>query len=188
MDELELSARVAAARGGDEVAIGVLFRALQPRLLRFLAAREARSADDLAAEVWLGLATALPSFSGGWPEFRALAFTIARRRVVDHRRTGVRRPSDPTADDRILERPTDDRGGPEDQAVARDRADDAVRLIVAHLPPDQAEVVLLRVVGGLDVDEVAAVMDRSANWVRVNQHRAVRRLADRLGSELDVMR
>jgi DNA-directed RNA polymerase specialized sigma24 family protein len=46
----------------------------------------------------------------------------------------------------------------------------------------------LRVLADLGVDEVAAIMGRTANWVRVTQHRALRRLASRLGPKLDVMR
>ncbi len=63
----------------------------------------------------------------------------------------------------------------------------AADLIVALLPVDQAEVVLLRVLGDLDVETVAEILGKSPNWVRVTQHRALRRLADRMGSKLDVM-
>lgn len=44
-------------------------------------------------------------------------------------------------------------------------------------PPDQAEVVLLRVVAGLSVEQVAKILGKSAGSVRVAQHRALRRLA-----------
>ena len=56
------------------------------------------------------------------------------------------------------------------------------------LSGDQAEVLLLRVLADLDVDQVAAIMQRSPNWVRVTQHRAVRTLAKRLGPKIVVMR
>ena len=60
----------------------------------------------------------------------------------------------------------------------------AADLVAAPLPPDQAELVLLRVLGDLSVDDVAQILGRSPNWVRVNQHRAVKRLGDRLGSKV----
>ena len=63
--------------------------------------------------------------------------------------------------------------------------DEAVRKIVALLPPDQAEIVLLRVVGGLPVEEVAAITGRRPGTVRVLQHRALRRLAERLERPLN---
>ena len=53
----------------------------------------------------------------------------------------------------------------------------AIDALVADLPPDQAEVVLLRVVAGLGVDEVAEIMGKRPGTVRVLQHRALRRLA-----------
>jgi RNA polymerase sigma-70 factor (ECF subfamily) len=53
----------------------------------------------------------------------------------------------------------------------------AVDRIAAVLTPDQAEVVLLRVLGGLAVAQVAEVLGKQPNAVRVIQHRALRRLA-----------
>lgn len=184
-DDSERAACLAAARQGDDRAVTVLFRALHPRLVRFLAAHEPTVADDLAAEVWVALAAALPGFDGTWDELRALAFTIARRRMIDHRRRGARRRTDPVADEHFAGLASAD--APEREAADRDDARHAVRRIAELLPPDQAEVVLLRVLGGFDVAEVAEIMGRTANWVRVNQHRAVRRLADRLDTELDLL-
>ena len=56
------------------------------------------------------------------------------------------------------------------------------------LSGEQADVLLLRVLADLDVEQVASIMQRSPNWVRVTQHRAVRRLAKRLGPKIVVMR
>jgi RNA polymerase sigma-70 factor, ECF subfamily len=49
--------------------------------------------------------------------------------------------------------------------------------LVAGLPALQAEVILLRVVAGLDTDTVAQVTGRSPGAVRVAAHRGLRRLA-----------
>ena len=46
----------------------------------------------------------------------------------------------------------------------------------------------IAVVGDLSVDEVAAVLGKSPNWVRVNQHRGLRRLAERLDPKVGVIR
>jgi RNA polymerase sigma-70 factor, ECF subfamily len=64
--------------------------------------------------------------------------------------------------------------------VAALSSDEAIRRITALLPPDQAEIVLLRVVAGLSVDDVAGITGRRPGTVRVLQHRALRRLAERL--------
>ncbi|HEY3096821.1 MAG TPA: sigma factor-like helix-turn-helix DNA-binding protein [Acidimicrobiia bacterium] len=62
-------------------------------------------------------------------------------------------------------------------------ADAAVALVRSCLPRDQAEVILLRVLGGLTVDEVAAIVDKRPGNVRVLQHRGLRRLAERISDE-----
>jgi RNA polymerase sigma-70 factor (ECF subfamily) len=52
----------------------------------------------------------------------------------------------------------------------------AIDSLIGSLTAEQAEVVLLRVVAGLDAAEVAQIMGHSTGWVRVTQHRALRRL------------
>src|SRR5439155_573041 len=66
---------------------------------------------------------------------------------------------------------------PQESVVARAAGDEAAARIVALLPKAQAEVVLLRVVAGLSVGEVAAMLGWSTNKVSVTQHRALRTLA-----------
>ena len=159
---------------------------LQPRLLRFLVAHEPRAADDIASEVWLAVATRISGFEGDWSDFRAWFFSIARRRLADHRRTAVRRRTD-VVDGTVFEiQPSRERT--EDVALASLAGQDAAKLITSTLNGDQAEVLLLRVLGDLDVDQVAVIMQRSPNWVRVTQHRAVRRLAKSAGAKIVVMR
>jgi RNA polymerase sigma-70 factor (ECF subfamily) len=53
---------------------------------------------------------------------------------------------------------------------------EAVDLVTRTLPPLQAEAVILRSVLGLDVNEVARIMDKRAGTVRVLSHRGLRRL------------
>jgi len=171
---------------GDEVAIGALFTELQPRLLRFLRSQEPRAADDIAADVWLGVARSIASFEGDWDDFRAWFFSIARRRLADHRRTAARRPAE-SIEATVLELyPATD--STEDRALSELSGTEATTLITTVLNGDQAQVLLLRVLGDLDAEQVAAIMERSPNWVRVTQHRALRKLARRLGREVLVTR
>lgn len=175
-----------AAAAGDGSAVEVLFRELQPRLLRFLGAQEPRVADDLAAEVWLAVATGISRFEGDWHDFRAWVFAIARRRLADHRRTAVRRRTDVVESAAFDLRQADD--APEQQTLDKLSGQQAAALIASVLGGDQAEVLMLRVLADLDVDDVAAIMQRSPNWVRVTQHRALRTLAKRLGPKVVVIR
>lgn len=177
LDDGSFEEVLAAAQSGEAWAAEVLFRDLQPRLLRFLRATEPRAADDLAGEVWLAIARGLKAFEGDLAGFRSWIFTIARRRLADHRRTAVRRATDPTDfDDRDLLLPPAE--ATEHLVLRQLGAQEAADLVTALLPPDQAEVLLMRVLGDLDVAHVATVLDRPANWVRVTQHRALRKLAE----------
>ena len=169
-----------AAQAGHEWAVATLFDALQPPLLRFLRWQEPSVAEDLAAETWLALAERIGSFEGGEEQFRAWVFVIARRRLADHRRRGARRKTGPV-DMHLLEsvaHPED----PAELVVEKLSAEEAIARMTAALPPDQAEVLMLRVIGGLSVDECAEVMGKRPGAVRVLQHRALRRLARELGS------
>lgn len=177
---------IAGARSGDPRAVEELFREVQPRLLRFLRSQESVAADDLAAEVWLAVATGILRFDGDWPDFRAWVFAIARRRLADYRRTAVRRRTDVVDVAAFDSHHAHD--SPENEALDKLSGQRAATLITSVLSGEQAEVLLLRVLADLDVDQVASIMRRSPNWVRVTQHRAVRNLAKRLGPKIVVMR
>jgi RNA polymerase sigma-70 factor (ECF subfamily) len=178
MPEPGFAGVLTAARGGDSGALGEMFRTYQPRLLRYLRAQEREMADDLAAEVWLAVARGLDRFAGDEAGFRSWLFTIARHRVIEHRRRQARRQTDPLPTER-LDRPVDRGWGGDPAWLVLEQlgAQSAVDELVAALTRDQAEAVLLRVLGGFDVAEVARIMGRSPGHVRVLCHRALKRLA-----------
>ena len=184
-NDRDFAGLLAAAQAGSDAAMKPLFYDLHPRLVRFLRAIEPALADDLASEVWMAVARGLRSFEGDAVAFRAWVFSIARRRVVDQRRRDGRRKVDLFDGAHFDQLPG--LADPESVVVGRLNGVEAAELLATMLPPDHAEVVLLRVLGDLDADQVAAVMGRTANWVRVTQHRALQRLADRIGSRIDVI-
>ena len=181
MATTEFAPVLAAAQEGAQWAIAVLWRDLHPRLLRFLRGLDPRIAEDVEAETWLVAARDLTMFRGDEQRFRAWMFTIARNRLIDSRRREARRPSVPTPPEALHERPADD--DPAVTALDVLSADTAIALVRECLPPLQAEVILLRVLGGLDVEEVAAILGKRPGNVRVLQHRGLRRLAKRLSHE-----
>jgi RNA polymerase sigma-70 factor (ECF subfamily) len=166
-------ALLSAAQASDERAVAVLYRDLHPRLARYLGAREPRAAEDLEAEVWLAVAKGIARFEGGEEAFRGWVFSIARRRLADYRRTAARRATVPVPNEE-LEGP----GGadPADLVIDDLSSSAAAAFVVRTLSPDQAEIVLLRVIGGLDVDRVAELLGKRPGTIRVLQHRALRRL------------
>jgi RNA polymerase sigma-70 factor (ECF subfamily) len=72
--------------------------------------------------------------------------------------------------------------GGADQCTSRSTSLQAMAAMIAALPADQAEVIVLRVIAGLDVAEVAAVTGMRPGTVRVLTHRALRRLAQQLST------
>ncbi|HEY3070934.1 MAG TPA: sigma-70 family RNA polymerase sigma factor [Gaiellaceae bacterium] len=159
-----------AAQTGAEWALSALYQDLQPPLLRYLSAQEPAEGEDLASEVWLDVAHGLPRFEGDESGFRCWVFTIARRRLIDFRRRQARRRTDPVALEQLADR--------QDPSEAFSAVETGIRPYLDALPPEQAEIVLLRVLGGLDSNEVAAVTGRRPGTVRVMQKRALERLAE----------
>lgn len=168
------------AQAGAEWALTILYRDLHPRVLRYLYAREPSEAEDLASEVWLDVAAGIGRFRGDEDGFRAWVFTIARRRLLDLRRRASVRREKPVP----LELLGGDRGvgNAEGEALASLDADAAVALI-ATLPPDQSDVVLLRVIGDLSVAEVAKILGKRPGAIRALQHRALKGLARKISHE-----
>ena len=164
-----------AARQGDEPALAVLWRELQPALLRYLRAAEPGAAEDIASDTWLEVTRRLDLFSGDERDFRGWLFTIARHRLIDARRRAARHRTAPVAW-------LPDRPGHDDPAadVLVDLSTRASLRLVSELPPEQAEAVRLRVMAGLDTDQVAEIMGKQPGNVRVLSHRGLRNLARRL--------
>jgi RNA polymerase sigma-70 factor, ECF subfamily len=169
---------LAGARGGAGWAITVLYRRFQPRILRYLCAQDPVEGEDLAADTWLDAARGLHRFEGDEQAFQRWIFTIARRRLIDSRRRRCRAAS---ALDSLGADPPDleDPG----RLVLDASEKDAALARIVSLPSDQAEVVLLRVVAGLDVSDVAGILGKKPGTVRVLQHRALLRLAEQFARE-----
>jgi RNA polymerase sigma-70 factor, ECF subfamily len=173
--EASLDVALDLAREGDERGFTVLWRTLHPPLLRYLTVRGNEAPEDLAAETWLQVVRDLRGFTGDAQAFRGWLYTVARHRAVDQGRARATRPVVPVADPRS-ERPEDSIPSAEQDVVERETTAAALRL-VASLPPDQAEMVMLRVVSGLDVATVAELVGKRPGAVRVAVHRALKSLS-----------
>ena len=168
------AAVLASAQGGDETAFAMLWRDGNPVLLRYLRAMAPESAEDVAAETWVQVVRGLKKFRGDEPAWRAWLFTTARRRLLDQVRQRRRHPAEPLDDLSHAEMPrTPDSALLAIENLATERA----LALVRRLPRQQAEVILLRVVAGLDTDQVASLVGCTPGAVRVAAHRGLRRLA-----------
>ena len=175
----EFPAVLVAAQDGSEVAFATLWRDGNPALLRYLRIVAADDAEDVAAETWVQVVRGLRGFRGDEQAWRAWVFTTARRRASDERRRRSRHPVTPLTEMAgYLEPRTEDAAvlAMENMATA------AAIAAVSALPPLQAEVIVLRVLAGLDTETVARIVRRSPGAVRVAAHRGLRRLAQTLTS------
>jgi RNA polymerase sigma-70 factor, ECF subfamily len=174
----DLSGAVREAQQGDSDAFRALYRDTQPRLLRYLYSLVGDEAEDVASETWLQVSRDLASFTGDHDGFRGWVTTIGRHRALDHLRRNSRRPP-------AVPVPTEDLAGlpgnddTADGAIEAVSTDAAIRLI-ATLPRDQAEAVLLRTVVGLDADSAGQVLGKRSGAVRTAAYRGLRTLAKRL--------
>ena len=175
---------LAQAKTGAPAALTTLYRAFNPEISRYLTARVSGEGEDLAADVWVAAAPKIVDFTGDERAFRAWLFTFARRRVIDHLRRQYRRDGPAMRVDDLTEGSAAD--NPEVVTLNRMSAVEAAQLIARHLSPEQCDVILMRILGDLEVTQVAAAMGQSETWVRVTQHRALRRLARRLGNHVEL--
>ena len=173
----DFPAVLAAAQQGSEEAFSQLWRDGNPALLRYLRVTAPTAAEDIAAETWVQVVRGLAGFRGDEQAWRGWLFTIARRRAVDEGRRRSRRPEAPV-----------DEIPPGRFPVAADAAEQAMEslgtqaalALLSELPPAQAEIILLRVVAGLDTDAVAQIVGSTPGAIRVAAHRGLRRLAQLL--------
>ncbi|WP_447037842.1 RNA polymerase sigma factor [Streptomyces sp. DSM 118878] len=176
----KLGEAVAAAQAGDEAAFAVVYRIVQPGLvgyIRGLVGADGEAAEDVAAEAWLQIARDLGRFRGDGAGFRGWTATIARHRAFDHLRSQKARPRPVTLEQDVLELP----GSHSTSAAALEAVStEQVLALVATLPRDQAEAVLLRVVVGLDGPAAARVLGKRPGAVRTAAHRGLKKLGERL--------
>jgi RNA polymerase sigma factor (sigma-70 family) len=176
----EFAATLSAAQSGDERAWRVLYDSLSAPLLGYLRGRGARDPENLLGEVFLQLARGLSRFRGNEGALRGWAFMIARNRLVDERRNAARRREERSGqggEDRV---PAPD--DVEDEALAR-VGETRVSKLLARLTPEQRDVLLLRVVGDLPLEEVGRIVGKRIGAVKQLQRRALASLRRELEIE-----
>jgi len=184
VDDLDVAAVVRRAIAGDPAAVAEIVTRFRPAVLRYCRARLGRiagayhAADDVAQEVFVAMLAALPRYREEGKPFSALLFGIAGHKVADAQRAAFRAalPLDEIPDEPDLA------DGPEDDVLRRLDADRA-RHLLARLPEEQRELLLLRVAAGLSAEETGAALGMTPGAVRVAQHRALARLRKLAASE-----
>lgn len=143
------------------------YRTHAASVLAYLRSQGVDDPEAVTQDVFLALYPRLDALSGGRDGLRALLFTIAHARVVDHHRRRSRVPA-PIAYDPL----TDTRSTPsaEDHVV---HGDTGVAELLSRLTPEYRDVIALRILAELTIDEVAGIMGRSSGAIKQLQRRAL---------------
>ncbi len=170
---------LAAAQHGSEWAWGQILAELGPPIQSYARSQGIADPEDLLGQVLEGLVRGIDRFKGTETAFRSWAFTIAHSRIIDGRRKKSRRPA-------MADREVPDVAGPDNDAheasatLSREQA----LAMLDGLPEKQREVLALRVVAGLSVEETARVLKKRPGAVRVAMHRALQLLEEKIPSEV----
>jgi RNA polymerase sigma-70 factor (ECF subfamily) len=169
---------VSAAVNGDPHAIEGVLRWIRPLVVRYCRSRIGvhekmiASADDVAQEVCLAVLTALPAYRDQGRPFLAFVYGIAGHKVADARRSAARNRAEPVPE---VPDTMDETDGPEARVMQGEFTGRMARLLES-VSDRQRDILYLRVVVGLSVEETAEAVGSTPGAVRVAQHRALNRL------------
>jgi RNA polymerase sigma factor (sigma-70 family) len=144
----------------------------------YLRAAGADESEDVLSEVFVRVARGIGRFRGGDDDLRRWVFTIAHNCLIDEHRRRTRH--------RLFMRTltTTENAAP----APNEPIDPTLQVALLGLTPDQREVVTLRFVADLAIEEVARITGRPIGAVKALQHRALRALASTLTTEPQLSR
>ena len=165
-DGLQLLQR---ARRWDETALTEIYDTYAPSIYRYVYRRigNAETAQDLTAETFQRFLEALKRAGGPREHLSGWLYRVAHNLIVDHYRG---QPVEaPTSLDLV------DPAVPamHEQRMARQYQAERARAALQMLTPLQQQVVVLRFLEELSLQEVADILDRTVGSVKALQHRAV---------------
>ncbi len=168
---------LAAARRNNAWAFERLYTGIAPAVAGYLRLQGAEDPEDLVNEVLLGAFRGLAGFAGDETAWRTWVFAIAHRRLVDDRRKRSRRVSTASLECLGEWEPMDP--GADGAALGRVELS-RLRASCERLSPDQRDVVLLRLVADMSLEQVAEALGKSTGAVKALQRRGL----DALRAEL----
>lgn len=159
---------LAAAQHGSEWAWQQILGELGPAVSAYARSQGIGDADDLLGQVLEGMVRGIGTFKGNETSFRSWVFTIAHSRIIDARRRSDRRPQ-------ISDHEVPDFADPDADTheASPTLSRESALAMLDTLPTKQREVVALRVIAGLSVQETAQVLKKRPGAVRVAMHRAL---------------
>jgi RNA polymerase sigma-70 factor (ECF subfamily) len=139
----------------------------------FFRSRGVEAPEDAAGDVFFELARGLVDFEGNEDSFRTFVFAIAYKRLLVENLYSHRRQRS-TLSDRVLDRLQGDVLGT--GPISATEVSEDLRRALESLTSEQRDVLCLRIVAGLSVEQVAEVLDRGVKTVRTLQRRGMSRV------------
>jgi len=167
-----------ARDGASTDPFSAAYRELSPRVLGYLRSHGVDDPEAVTDDVLLALYRRFASIDGGEDGVRTLTFSIAHARLVDFHRAQARRPRHIRFD-----ADEDPRRSVSAEDAAIDVAGGRATALLPRLGDDQRQVISLRVIGGLSLEETAQVMDRSVGSIKQLQRRGLECLRSLIARE-----
>lgn len=155
-------------------AFSLVYETYASQVLGYLTARGVEDPEAAMQEVFLSVLPRLDTVHGGESGLRTFIFSVAHARMVDDHRRQSRSPVKLSFEPGLDQR---EDSSAEEEALQRISPGEVLNLLDG-LPRDQREVLSLRLVGGLTVEQTAEAMDKSAGSVKQLQRRALLKLRD----------
>jgi RNA polymerase sigma-70 factor (ECF subfamily) len=163
---------IARAQNGSPADAGELYMRHYLSIYRYLFYRtgDALTAEDLTAEVFLKMVRALPSYRSGIVPFQAWLFQIARNMSIDHHRRSQHYP--------LVELDENLDGGDPEMDRMVDFHLTSLDLVegLKKIEESQRDVLVLRFVEGMAINETAIVLHKSIDAVKGLQRRGLQAL------------
>lgn len=177
--DVEIDGFLVSARTGDELGFAGLYRLLAGKVAGYVRGHGVVDVDDVVNEVFLAAFVGLGSFAGDAQAFRSWLFGIAWNKTADWHRRERRRPAEVDDAESAVAVQV---GGDAEEDAWRDLGASRVEALLASLTDDQRDVLLLRVVADLSLEETARIMGRPVGPVKALQHRALAALRRNISS------
>jgi RNA polymerase sigma-70 factor, ECF subfamily len=173
MDDTQL---VAGLKQGDPEAVEYAVLQYAPALYRFAIYQlhDPIAAEDLVSEVVVRMIRGIDEFVLGRASFQAWLFRIARNLIADHYRAGKRRPQ--VSLEALLDEEPGWEPGQYDVQIDLISERDRLQAGLDALTEEQRQVILLHLVEGWELPQVAQLMDRTLPSVKSLYYRGVQSL------------
>jgi RNA polymerase sigma factor (sigma-70 family) len=166
----QFATTLSAARAGAGWAFERLFQAFAPRVHGYLRGHGVAEPDELTNDVFLAAFRSLDTFDGDARAFAKWALTIARNRMIDENRRQARRVRTVAGDPADHAEPA---GGDVETEALRNLGNEWAVDLIRQLSPDQRDVLLLRIVADLTIDQIAQMIGKREGAVKALQRRGL---------------